>query len=112
MARLSQVTAAEAQLFSFLFGTFTASLIIAFVEEYAHQFRSKKCEKPCNGCMSVEDRVIRMVAEEMRLPLSKVIPGSRFQEDLGMDRSMEQNAAYGSRKSSRSKSQPGLLNGC
>ena len=35
--------------------------------------------------MSVEDRVIRMVAEEMRLPLSKVIPGSRFQEDLGME---------------------------
>ncbi len=27
MARLSQVTAAEAQLFSFLFGTFMASLI-------------------------------------------------------------------------------------
>jgi hypothetical protein len=38
MARLSQVTAAEAQLFSFLFGTFVASLIIALVEEYAHQF--------------------------------------------------------------------------
>ena len=53
-----------------------------------------------------------MVAEEMCLPLSKVTPGSRFQEDLGMDRWMEQNAAYGSRKSSRSKSQAGLLNGC
>ena len=38
MARLSQVTAAEAQLFSFLFGTFIASLIIGLVEKYAHQF--------------------------------------------------------------------------
>jgi hypothetical protein len=35
--------------------------------------------------MSVEDRVIKVVAEEMCLPLSKVTPGSRFQEDLGMD---------------------------
>lgn len=62
--------------------------------------------------MSVEDRVIRMVAEEMCLPLSKMTPGPRFQEDFGMDRLMEQNAAYGSMKSSRSKSQAGLLNGC
>jgi len=53
-----------------------------------------------------------MVGEEMCLPLSKVTPGSRFQEDFGMDRWMEQNAAYGSRKSSRSKSQAELLNGC
>jgi hypothetical protein len=53
-----------------------------------------------------------MVAEEMCLPLSKMTPGPRFQEDFGMDRLMEQNAAYGSMKSSRSKFQAGLLNGC